>query len=510
MDNLKPTQRDYAVYLPAISSFYVKQLDGLSKDPHARVPRGFEHGHAGMDFLRDENVYYHYPWALYSAGHASLDLKKANDVDPMVQQRDRNKTVVLGDSGGFQVATGVIKMDWANATDPQDPERLALCEKILRWLEHSTDWSMILDVPSVASIPPLNKRTGLTNFQTCIDITCLNIDYFLKNRVVGATKFMNIISGNDEESSDKWYAGIKHFSDPDFVKEAYGDPERTLEGFAFAGINKSNMYIALKRILDLKDDGLLEGKGWMHFLGIGKLDWACYLTSIQRVLREHYSPEIVVSFDAASPFVNTAYGSTYSHNFFSPKKFGYFMGNAVDQQELKGSDLPMPFAHSPIMKRLTAGDICAMAQGDLDKNGKAKEATSTSWDTQSYLYYMGHSVYNHITAVQEANRLKDVEEYRTNLTYRDWVRDKKNRKTNEFSPYVPYSVVYFDTFVKDVLDPACANPRELLDQYRPFLEEISFGKLDASKSLSSEFFEESTDTQDEAYVNFEDIIDNDK
>lgn len=509
--DLGKTQRDYAIYLPALSSFYVKQLDKMiTKDKAAtRVPAGFELGNEGLDYLQDQQSYFHYPYTLYSAGHAQLDLNKTDDQEPMVQKRDRSKTLVLGDSGGFQVATGVIKMDWANATDPHDPAREALCEQILRWLEHSADWSMTLDVPSVACIPPLNKRTGLTDFQSAVDITLLNLDYFVKNRVPGATKFLNILSGNDERTSDHWYASVKDFSDPKFIKKKYGDADRTLEGFAFAGNNKSNMYLALKRILDLRADGLLKGKGWIHFLGTGKLNWACYLTSIQRVLREHDSETMTLSFDAASPFVNTAYGQTYSYNFFAPKKFGYFMDRAVDNQALKGSDLPMPFAHSPIMSRLTAGDICAMAQGDLDRNGNPKSATSTSWDTQSYLYYMAHSVYNHVTAVQEANRLCDIEKYRTKIHYSDWIRDKKNKGTNEFSPYVPYSVVYFDSFVRDVLDPACAEPYELLKKFKPFLDEISFGNLDAEKVLTSDFFEVSSqDTTGEEYTNFEDILPN--
>ena len=511
MRNLGKTQRDYAVYLPAISSFYVKQLDKMTTrdKENSRCPEGFELGNEGLDFLKDKDSYYYYPLGLYSAGHAQLDLNKADTDEPMIQNRDRNSTVILGDSGGFQVATGVIKMDWANATDPNDPERLKLCEKILNYLEHTADWSMILDVPSVAAIPPLNKRTGLTDFQTCIDITKLNIDYFLKNRTVGATKFMNILSGNDEATSEKWYESIKQYSDPKWVEENYGNSELTLEGFAMAGINKSNMYLALKRILDLRQDGLLEGKGWIHFLGTGKLNWACYLTSIQRVLRQYDSPNIVLSFDAASPFVNTAYGSTYSYNFFAPKKFGYFMDNAIDSQDLKGSNLPMPFAHSPVMERLTAGDICYMAEGDLDRNGKAKEKTSTSWDTASYMYYMAHSVYNHITAVQEANRLADVEKFRSNLSYKDWVRDKKSKNTNEFSPYVPYSVVYFDTFVKELLDPACKEPYKMLDEWKPFLDEISFGTLAQEKDLDNEFFSFGDDVSDdtpEEYTNFEDIM----
>ena len=29
----------------------------------------------------------------------------------MIQDRDRNTTIILGDSGGFQIATGVLKLD---------------------------------------------------------------------------------------------------------------------------------------------------------------------------------------------------------------------------------------------------------------------------------------------------------------------------------------------------------------------------------------------------------------
>ena len=510
MKDLGKTQKDYAVYLPAISSFYVKQLDKITTrdKENSRCPAGFELGNEGLDFLKDQDSYYHYPWGLYSAGHAQLKLDRADADEPMIQNRDRSKTVILGDSGGFQVATGVIKMDWDNCTDPNDPARLELCEKILRYLEKTADWSMILDVPSVAAIPPLNKRTGLTDFQTCIDVTQLNIDYFLRNRVKGATKFMNILSGNDEATSDRWYEGVKQYSDPDWVEQNYGDRDLALEGFAMAGNVKSNMYLALKRILGLREDGLLKDKGWMHFLGTGKLNWACYLTSIQRMLRKHDSENITLSFDAASPFVNTAYGSTYSYNFFSPKRFGYFMDNAIDSQELKGSDMPMPFAHSPIMERLTAGDICCMAEGDLDRNGKAKAADSTSWDTNSYMYYMAHSVYNHLTAVQEANRLADVEKFRANVHYTDWIRDKKSKNTNEFSPYVPYSVVYFDTFVQDLLDPACEDPYGLLKKWKPFLDELSFGNLEQEQDLSSEFFGEETEVEvtPEEYTNFEEIM----
>lgn len=517
--NLGKRQRDYAVYLPAISSFYVKQLDKIITRDRAdsRVPAGFEHGNEGLDFLNELNTYYHYPYGLYSAGHAQLDLAKTDNDEPMVQQRDRSKTVILGDSGGFQIATGVIKLDWTNAKDPADPARIAICERILRWLEHTADWSMTLDIPAFAAVEPLSKKTGLTKFQDTLDISLLNLDYFVRNRVPGKTRFLNVLSGTDESTSKQWYEAVKHFSKPAFVAEAYGDSNRALEGYAFAGINMKDLSCVLNRLLDLREDGLLEGKDWIHFLGTGKLQWACYLTAIQRELRKHDNPNITLSFDAASPFVNVAYGQTYAHNFFEPGKFGYYMDRAFDQQSLKGSDLPAPFGHSPIMSRLTMGDLCAMSVGDQDKNGKAKlaegqplvdkegnpklddqgnqlyaERDSTSWDTQSYLYYMAHSVFNHIDAVQEANRLSDVEVYRESVDYAHWKKPaKKSSKAGEVSPYVPVNILLFRKFAEDFFNPANPDPRKMITDYAEFLQHISLGGDDDSRKeeVLNQFFD---------------------
>ena len=223
-----------------------------------------------------------------------------------------------------------------------------------------------------------------------------------------------------------------------------------------------------------------------------------------------------MSFDAASPFVNTAYGQTYAHNFFEPGKFGYFMDRAFDQQDLVGSDLPAPFGHSPIMERLKMGDLCTMGPGDQDKNGNFKfsegqpltdkhgepkldkdgnqlfaERDSTTWDTQSYLYYMAHSVYNHIDAVQEANRLADVERYRDVANYKGWQKSKKNSKAQELSPYVPVNILMFQRFAEDILDPANPNPRQMLVDYDEFLTAVSFAGDEGTtkEEVINDFFE---------------------
>jgi len=486
-EDLGKKHQDWAVYLPAISGFYVTQLQKMDANPDEwRCPEGFEKGTQGMNFLDPENSYYHYPWGLYSGGHAHLDPVKSDEREPMVQGRDRSKTMILGDSGGFQLATGVIKMDWSNAKDPNDPARTQFCNKILTWLEHTADWSMTLDVPAFAAVGKLSERTGLTEFQDTLDISLLNLDYFMRNRTPGATKFLNVLSGSNEENSKTWYDAVKHFSTKSFVQEAYGDEDRTLEGYAFAGINMKHMYSVLSRILDLREDNLLEGKDWIHFLGTGRLNWACHLTSIQRQLRKHDNPNITLSFDAASPFVNTAYGQTYTHNEFRAKRFGYFMDRAFDNKDMKGSKMPMPFAHSPIMSRLTVGDICVLGHGDTNRNGK--ECT-TSWDTLSYALYMGHSVYNHITATQEANRLADMEKHRTPTHWKNWKKVKGSSVSNETSPYVPGTILMFESFAEEVLDPANTNARQMLEDNKEFLKEISFSDGSAEQSTFGSLFE---------------------
>ena len=53
-------------------------------------------------------------------------------------------------------------------------------------------------------------------------------------------------------------------------------------------------------------------------------------------------------------------------------------------------------------------DICIYRPGDLNKNGKEGK---TSWDSFSYALLMGHNVWMHLTAVQEANRRFDAGEH---------------------------------------------------------------------------------------------------
>ena len=110
--NMAATQRDYALFLPSISMIYAKIVSMVQYNMRDKMPAGLPQGLKDLDFLDPANSLFYYPVALYSAGHAILDPAESWVQERMVQQRNRANTVMVGDSGGFQAATGVLKYPW--------------------------------------------------------------------------------------------------------------------------------------------------------------------------------------------------------------------------------------------------------------------------------------------------------------------------------------------------------------------------------------------------------------
>jgi hypothetical protein len=494
--NLTPLQKDYAVYLPAISSFYSTYVAKQRLDdfvPTDRIPAGFDRGIEGMNFLNPEDGYFTYKYGLYSAGHAQLDLTKSLEQESMIQQRDRNNTMILGDSGGYQIGKGVLKFDWL---DFEGKEATKTRQKILEWLEVTADWSMMLDVPTWACDHIHSPKTGLKTFDDCLDKTRYNNDYFLMNRM-GQTKWLNVLQGSDWETAEKWYAGVKEFSDP-----AGKYAGREAEGWAFGGANMCKMDITLKRLMTLREDGLLKGKNWIHFLGTAQLDWSCYLTLIQRQIRKHINEELTISFDCASPFIATAHGLVYTNAVHTPKRWSVIMDKAPDNKALSGSDIPFPF-ESSIGRRLTMADIAYYDLGerktDTELNGAkfdhlnpdhyhvvprlnklGKIPNRTSWDSFAYALMMGHNVECHIVAVQRAQQLMDIEiaKSKDKLTWKQWKKVKGQDMSDEYSDWVPRNILYFNSFVEDLFNTATkADAFAMIEQAGPFLRSLEGARL---------------------------------
>ena len=496
--DLTPLQRDYAVYLPAISSFYSTYVAKQRLEefvPKDRIPAGFDRGIEGMNFLNPEQGYFYYKYALYSAGHAQLDVIKAQDQESMIQQRDRGQTMILGDSGGYQIGKGVLKFDWLNF---EGVEATKTRQKILEWLEATADWSMMLDVPTWACDHIHSPKTGLKTFEDCLEKTRYNNKYFLDNRL-GATKWLNVLQGGDWDTAERWYEGVKEFSDP---KGKYAGKEA--EGWAFGGANMCKMDVTLKRLLTMRDEGMLTGKNWIHFLGTAQLDWSCYLTQIQRQIRKHINPELTISFDCASPFIATAHGLVYTNAQHTNKRWSVIMDKAPDNKLLSESEVPYPF-ESEFSSRLLMGDIAYYDIGEkktdaelgLDSKGKqikfnhldplhyntipklnklGKIPNKTSWDSFSYALMMGHNVECHIKAVQRAQQLMDIECARFTPDWR--LKGIEGKKEIEYSDWVPNRILYFSTFVEELFNTKTKTEAfQLIEDAKQLLKSLEGARL---------------------------------
>lgn len=431
-DDLTAKQSDYAVFLPALSSFYAtfvgkQRALGNYVEP-TRMPKNIPDMEM-MNWLNSQEGMFTYKWSLYSAGHADLDVTSDAPKDDMVRKREEGSWV-LGDSGGFQIGKGVWEGDWKN---PKCPKAQKKREQVLSWMDAYMDYGMILDIPTwVARSPRGRKATGINSYEEAVQATYINNDYFIQNRT-GSCKFLNVLQGENHTEAEDWYQRMKKYCDP----KQY---ENHFNGWAMGGQNMCDIHLVLKRIVNIIHDGLLqEGKqDWMHFLGTSRLSWAMIFTDIQRAVRKYHNPKFTISFDCASPFLATANGQIYTEvEIEDRKKWGYRMAPTADDKKyatdtrlfrdgVLADGIHDKFLDSPVTRNMEMKDICIYKPGDLNKNGKEGK---TSWDSFSYALMMGHNVWQHIHAVQEANRQYDqgkypdmlIEERFTRYTFRDIV-----------------------------------------------------------------------------------------
>ena len=411
-DTLTNKQLDYAVFLPAISGFYATFVGKQRNEPYvdpARFPAGLSDMEQ-MNWLNSQKALFPYRWSLYSGGHANLDLNKQDWSEDMVRNREPG-TFMLGDSGGFQIAKGLWEGDWkANSGCLKAEKKRAA---VLTWLDTLMDYGMGLDIPTwVIHDQKASDACQIKTLDQAVAATKFNNEYFIRHRKGkdnGGAKFLNVLQGDNHTSAEEWYQQMKDFCDP--VKY----PGRHFDGWGMGGQNMCDVHLILRRLIALKYDGLLQPgvHDWMHFLGTSKLEWAVLLTVIQRAVRKYVNPSFTISFDCASPFLATANGQVYyqidtTHN----QKWSYRMSPIVDDKKYATDTRPygqaavaegwVPcFDESPISSMLTLKDVCIYKPGDVNKNGKEGK---TSWDSFSYALLMGHNVWTHIAAVQQANR----------------------------------------------------------------------------------------------------------
>jgi len=363
MIDLSQLQRDYAAYLPAISKGYA---EAVVKPLRREAPVA----ETDLDFFNRDTTLFHLPAAVYSAGQAGIPTRRTCSV----YERSRADTLVLGDSGGYQMIKGNLKIGGKTVRKPRDKER----NLILGWLEEHCDWAMTLDVPIDALKFP---NSGHKKFSACLARTECHLMHFQKERQ-GRVKFLNCLHGRTKAECELWYNAVRDYC---------------FEGWAFGSGHKENPYLILHRLLCMRDDGGLDGKERFHFLGQSGLQIACILSAIQRALREHINADVIVTYDTSSPFTTQAeYAKVYTGYTLTPRRFSIMQENLPDSESYVGSDIPFPWK-SPIGERLTMGDLCV-------KKGGAR-----TWDSLTDHMVMNHNVFVQMDAIIAANRVFELE-----------------------------------------------------------------------------------------------------
>lgn len=419
--NLTETQNDYAVFLPSISGFYAtfigKQRYGEYVDPN-RVPAGIG-GVEGLNFLNPNKGAFHYKWALYSAGHAELDVNKFSEKEDMLRNRDRDNSWLLGDSGGFQIAKGLWPGDWTSETCPQAMKKREL---VVNWMEAYMDYGMMLDIPTwTFQDPKAAEASNIRSYDDAVKATHINAKYYMDNRR-GNFKVLNVLQGSNHTNAESWYQEFKDYCDP----KKY--PDTHFNGWAMGGQNMCDVHLILKRLVHMIHDGLLEEglHDVMHFLGTSKLEWAVLLTDIQRAVRKYHNKNFMITYDCASPFLATANGQIYHTIRADHKgKWSYMMSPSADDKKystdtrsfkdaVEQDGILENFENSPISMHCKIKDICIYKPGDVNKIGKEGK---TSWDSFSYALQMGHNVWMHIESTQRSNELYDAGNYPYMMVY---------------------------------------------------------------------------------------------
>jgi hypothetical protein len=205
----------------------------------------------------------------------------------MIRRRVLEKTLVLCDSGGYQIATG------AGKRKPEgDDHYETIRHDTLEWMEHIGDAGMHLDVPTLAI--DKNQRE---DFAACLHETVENARYFSTQRSPkGSFRLLTPLQGRSEAEAQHWYAAVAQYHD------------RERDAWAIAGGVKE-MKLLLPRISALIRDKCLGD--WIHVLGAGNLTDIVVLSALQNSLVA-MGHDVRITCDASNPFSMLQYHQRYT------------------------------------------------------------------------------------------------------------------------------------------------------------------------------------------------------
>jgi len=387
--DLTPRWDKFAVYLPAMQYHYASAINDNKLIKGRDFPSGIKL--TDLDFLNPKSKLWHYGYALYSAG-------QFNDARPKacaVTNRDREKTIVLGDSGGFQIGQGTLKgtEHFKKAKTSAElcqmwRDSAAIRKRTLLWLDMHSDYAMTIDMPLWARLPQF-KHTPFhkCSVQELIDMSVDNLKY-IKANTNGNTKWLNVLQGTEAADSKLWWDAVKKYR---------------MGGWALAGGVgwRGGLENVLYYTLLMRDDNAFaKGQDWMHVLGVSQPTWAVLLTALQRAIRKNCkNPNMRVSYDSASPFQA---GGRYQSVVRYPKFTKDFSSWTMTMHEApvnpiyanSKDDFHFPYP-SPLGDLLTLKHL----------NVRGGEFQKGAYDTVSNHLLTNHNVWVYVRSFLEANEL---------------------------------------------------------------------------------------------------------
>ena len=389
--DLTPRWENFAVYLPSIQYSYAAAVVSDSKRDKSR-PFPEKLKMTDLNFLNPKSKLWHYGYALYSAGQFTSVAPKSC----AVSNRDKSKTVILGDSGGYQIGSGTMKgleglkrlKTGAEICDAWRSKKDVM-RWIVNWLDTYSDYAMTIDMPLWSKL----EARKSSPFHKCsteelLELSVENLEY-VKRNTRGTTKWLNVLQGIDSASSKQWFDAVKKYKLGGWAigsKHGFGGGLETILRFA----------------LMVRDEGGFEkGQDWLHILGTSTPTWAVLLSAVQRGLRAHVNPVIRVSYDSASPFQaagirqQVARYPRYTKNL---KDWTIAASPTPVNPLYSNSQMHFPFS-SPI------GELMSMQHLNV-RGGEFQKAT---FDPVSYALLSNHNAYVYVRALLEANELAFLE-----------------------------------------------------------------------------------------------------
>lgn len=257
-------EKNKFIYFPSVTSGAFGGL--LGKSPNGISPEL----KVDLKYFNESYGDLKYPYILISAGHNvnSSDIRNSMHIGP--------DPLVITDSGGYQIATGVLKYD------------PGLVDKILKWTEKNADIGVNLDIPT------RGKYEG--KFDECLDISKSNFKYWSDNRSNSDVALLNVLQGPSYNKYKKWYDQVSSFN---------------FDGWSLGGATTTEAMIAGLTVLFGHGKIHLDNANkYLHILGTSKIYDLALLMYVQRKVQETGS-NLILTCDSSSPSKGAVFGTMY-------------------------------------------------------------------------------------------------------------------------------------------------------------------------------------------------------